>query len=33
MALKDAFPYLFGLAYAKDASIAAHVEFSRDVIQ
>jgi hypothetical protein len=33
MALKDAFPVLFGIACANDASVAAHVEFSRGVIQ
>jgi hypothetical protein len=28
MALKDAFPNLFGIACAKDASVAAHDKFS-----
>jgi hypothetical protein len=28
MALKDAFPNLFGIACAKDASVVAHVKFS-----
>ena len=33
MALKDTFPVLFGIACAKDAYVAAHMEFSRDAIQ
>jgi hypothetical protein len=33
MTLKDAFPYLFGIACTKDASVAAHLEFSRGSTQ
>jgi hypothetical protein len=27
VALKEAFPYLFGIACTKDASVAGHLEF------
>jgi hypothetical protein len=33
MALKDAFPVLFGIARTKDAPVEAHVEFFGGVIQ
>jgi hypothetical protein len=32
MALKDALPILFGIAYAKNAHVEAHAEFSGDAI-
>jgi hypothetical protein len=31
--LKDAFSILFGIAFAKDASVAAYVEFYGDAIR
>jgi hypothetical protein len=33
MTLKEALPILFGIAYAKNASDVAQVEFSRDAIR
>jgi hypothetical protein len=33
MALKEAFPDLFGIAHAKDATIGALMDFSRDAIR
>jgi hypothetical protein len=32
MALKEAFPVLFGIACAKDASVVAHMKFSGSAI-
>jgi hypothetical protein len=33
MAVKEAFPDLYGIVCAKDASVAAHVELSNDSLQ